>query len=486
MSLGSLFVRSISYPLYLFRHGRSGVLGNLRRLRRASYRREDKDALRSRQTAQLEYILKFAFDHCQLYNRRFKEAGVKREDLTGPEILPHLPILTRTDLRELMDQVLSDVYPFNKLLPAKTGGSTMEPLIFFRDSGVLNYRMAIELLLNEECGWRIGEPWVNFWGHLDDIPNEEVIRMLKYTVSNGLSRRMISCNSTFLDDERLLATAELMRRKNPTWVFGYPRAIATFARFIKEQKIKLPRVRGVLVTAEPLTPEDKEAISSCFGEQPLDRYASRELGMVSQECRAHCGLHVMTDNVYLEFLNQTPGQVEADSGFRVVATDLRNTGMPLIRYETDDVARPLADFGESPCDCRFSGMPLMSKVIGRVTDMFIRKDGSRFSGLDVPGMRMAESGWVNQIQYVQTDIDKLTVNIVKGENYSEELLPYLQGQVNDVFCSQVTLNPVFVDKIPKARSGKFMYSINSVPEESVKRVTSQSASPSQPSSQEPS
>ncbi len=473
-------VSKITYPLFLLRHGRHGTFRHLRELRKLDFRREAETDIKARQQALLTGILQYAFDHSSWYRKRFLDSGVKREDLHLPDILQSLPVVSRVDLRENMEEILSDEIPRDRMLQSKTGGSTMEPLMFYRDGNVLDYRMAFELLLNEEAGWKVGEPWVNFWGHLDDIPDEEVVRKFKYTVANGLSRRMIPYNATFLDEDKLAALAQKIREKRPTWIFGYPRAIAAFSRFVTRESIELPPVKGVLVTAEPTPPEDHEAIERCFGIRALDRYASREVGMVSQECSAHRGLHIMTDNVLVEFLDHRPGQVESDSIKRIVVTDLHNHAMPLIRYETDDVTSPLPR-PEEDCGCCFSGMPLMSHVGGRVTDMFIRKDGSWFTGLDVPGMRMAETGWVNQIQYIQTGIDEVTVRIVKGAQFNDEVLPYLQKEVDDVFVSSVRLNPEFVDKIEKTKSGKFMYSIRTIPEEEIRRITG-SAAPESPSS----
>ncbi len=475
-------VSKITYPLFLLRHGRQGTFRHLRRLNKLDFRREAAADIQARHDRSLTAILVYAFDHSAWYRKRFNDAGLKREDLQSPQVLQALPIVTREELRENMDEILSDEIPRSKMLMSKTGGSTMEPLMFYRDGNVLDYGMAFELLLNEEAGWKIGEPWVNFWGHLDDIPSEEVVRKLKYTIANGLSRRMIPFNATFVAEEKLAELAEVIRRKRPSWMFGYPRAIAAFSRFITKESIELPPVRGVLVTAEPTTPEDHQAIERCFGIRALDRYASRELGMVSQECVGHCGLHIMTDNVHIEFLDHEQGVVESDSIKRIVATDLHNHAMPLIRYETDDVARPLP-FPETDCGCCFSGMPLMSSVDGRVTDMFIRRDGSWFTGLDVPGMRMAETGWVNQIQYIQTGIDQVTVRIVKGDKFNDEVMPYLQKEIDEVFVSSVQLNPDFVDKIEKTKSGKFMYSIRRVSEEEIRRVTGTSTPRTASSSQ---
>lgn len=478
MSLLSAFVRNVTYPLYQARRGTHGSLSALRRIRSQRFDRAAVEDMRERQRKLLVDALQYAFDHSPWYAEKFSGAGASREDLAKEGALANLPVITRAELRENMGRVISGEYSRSDLRSAKTGGSTMEPLMFYRDLAVLNYRIAIELFLNEEAGWRIGEPWVNVWGHLDDIPTDDMMKRSKFLIYNDLSRREIACNATYLDEERLTDLIQRIQLKRPTWIFGYPRGIAELARFVIDQKIDLPPVRGVLTTAEPLTLEDQQSMEECFGVSPLDRYASRELGMVSQECAAHCGLHVMTDNVFVEYLKHDPSVADSDAPCRLVITDLRNRGMPLIRYETDDVADPIGDFGSSDCDCRLSGTPLMSHVAGRITDMFIRNDGSLFTGLDVPGMRMAETGWVNQIQYVQTDIDELTVNIVRGENYNPDVIPYLQGQVDTVFKSAVKLNPVFVEKIEKTRSGKYMYSINRVPGErlaSFKRTVPESS-----------
>jgi len=459
--------------MYLRHHGRRGVYPALAELRALDYSRKASAEIARRQQEKLVAILRQAYDNSPWYREKFISAGVKREDIRNSKALSALPILTRSDMYDHMDSILSTAYPRNQLLETKTGGSTMEPLIFYRDPYTLDYRIALELFLAEVASWRIGEWWVNIWGSLSDIPDKYGFEKLKYTIANSLSRRMLAFDSTFLSEDDYPKLAKIIQRKNVTLLFGYPRGVAGFARWAIDHRPDLQSLRGVICTAEPLAPEDRAVMREAFPTPIYDRYASREVGMISQECGGCDGLHILTDNVFVEFAPHSDDSVDPEAGGRIIITDLVNTGMPLIRYDTGDVARALPTPARS-CGCRLDGLPLMSAVVGRFADFLVRNDGTRFVGLDVPGMRMAEQGWVKQIQYVQTDIDTVTVRLIRGRNFSEAFYPYIQKQVDHVFKSHVQLTFTLVESIPRTRSGKSMYSICQIPPQRIAEL-SQSA-----------
>ena len=71
-----------------------------------------------------------------------------------------------------------------------------------------------------------------------------------------------------------------------------------------------------------------------------------------------------------EFINEQ-GEPCADGSIgRVVLTTLNNMSMPLIRYETSDLAAPVSGFCSSGL-----GLPRMSSVAGRLQDLIVTPRG---------------------------------------------------------------------------------------------------------------
>jgi phenylacetate-CoA ligase len=92
-----------------------------------------------------------------------------------------------------------------------------------------------------------------------------------------------------------------------------------------------------------------------------DCYGSHELGVVAHGCPAQEGNHILSLSHYVEIIDDQTGQKALPGATgSVVITDVVNYAMPLIRYETGD----LASMPAKPCSCG-SAYPLMSSVAGR-------------------------------------------------------------------------------------------------------------------------
>jgi len=95
-----------------------------------------------------------------------------------------------------------------------------------------------------------------------------------------------------------------------------------------------------------------------------------------------------------------------------------NRAMPLIRYELEDVGVP----SDQKCSCG-RGLPIMEKVIGRVADFLVKKDGSKVAGVSLIENTLTRIAGIEQMQIIQEDLDSVTLNIVPGKSFfgKEEL-----------------------------------------------------------------
>ena len=104
----------------------------------------------------------------------------------------------------------------------------------------------------------------------------------------------------------------------------------------------------------------------------------------------------------------SPGEVG-----RIVVTSLVNYAMPLIRYVIGD----LGAWAESPCGCG-RAWPLLREVTGRISDTFVRADGTLVAGQYWNYIAFMQD-WVQQFQVVQEAIDQLRVSIVVRDDVSD-------------------------------------------------------------------
>jgi phenylacetate-coenzyme A ligase PaaK-like adenylate-forming protein len=155
----------------------------------------------------------------------------------------------------------------------------------------------------------------------------------------------------------------------PTHLVGYASAVARLARATLAAELDIEPVR-VSTNSEPLSEEDRAAISKAWNAPIHNLWGSTEIGVQAVGCSRGDGLHVCEDEVVLERVDEdwrpvAPGEPAA----RTLATGLANRSFPFIRYDLGDEVKMLP--GECPCG---SSLVRVAEVEGRLDDDF-RYDG---------------------------------------------------------------------------------------------------------------
>jgi phenylacetate-coenzyme A ligase PaaK-like adenylate-forming protein len=172
---------------------------------------------------------------------------------------------------------------------------------------------------------------------------------------------------------------QLVERLNafqPQALYGYPSIVALLAVEQQAGRLRIAP-ESVFTSSEPLSPTVRERIAQAFGVRPYDFYATTE-GLYGHEC-PESSMHLFDDmciaeNVDDDYRPVPPGEV----GARLLVTNLFNLTQPLIRFEVTD----LVAVEPEPCPCGRSLMRLRS-LEGRAEDVL------RLGGVDVHPLQFA-------------------------------------------------------------------------------------------------
>ncbi len=216
------------------------------------------------------------------------------------------------------------------------------------------------------------------------------------------------------------------------------------------------RPGAIITSAELLDPEQRSLIEAVFECRVFDRYGSRETSVIASECEKHSGLHIGAENFLLEFIKENKPVKPGEYG-KIIITDLMNYGMPFIRYQIEDAGVP----SDETCACG-RGLPLMKMAAGRVTDFLVTPERKIISGASLTIYLVANTPGVAQAQLVQEKIDEIIFRIVKGENFGEKSLAYLQSEIPKFFGPSMKYQIEYVEQIPLESSGKYRFSISKV------------------------
>jgi phenylacetate-CoA ligase len=161
---------------------------------------------------------------------------------------------------------------------------------------------------------------------------------------------------------------------------AYAAGAAALAKYVNENNLRTWKDFPVLVGAERLWPQDREAINAAFG-PAFETYGCREVMLMASECEHHTGMHTSMETMIVEIVIRQPdGRTRparpGETG-EVLITDLHNLACPMLRYVNGDLAVAHA---EETCACGRS-LTKIGPIEGRTTETLRDGRGNAVSGM---------------------------------------------------------------------------------------------------------
>jgi phenylacetate-CoA ligase len=444
MSLYEQVFRRVLFPAYESGLRRRRTLAYL-----AGYERDQwlaPEQLRALQWQRLQRLLEHCGTHVPYYRRRWRELGVTAADIRSLDDYARLPVLTKAEIRAHAEEFEADGWR-GRLLYKATGGSTGEPLRFGYTRESNDRRTAVMWRGYGWAGARMGRRTLFLWGGAVGQPHP--LKQFKERLYHAaFARRML--NSFHMTDANLGRYADAIDSYRPEVIVGYVGPLVRLAQWLLDSGRRVARPVSVLGAAEALHDFQRELIERAFGCPAYNTYGCREVMLIASECEHRQGLHVNADHLVVELHGAQAGPGE------VLLTDLSNHGMPLLRYANGDMATA----GDGTCPCG-RGLPLLSRVDGRVLDAIRTPDGRLLPGEFFPHMLKDVPG-LKRFQLVQRDLDRLELSLVCGEAFDDASLAYIRREVAKVAGERVGLECRIVDDIPLTPSGKLRVTVSAL------------------------
>lgn len=437
-------------PAYESLYQRRHTLRYLRELERSQW--QSPDQIQARQFASLKRILEHAEQHCPYYQRTWAGLGLRSADLRSSDDFRRWPLIEKNQIREhRLEMRAADIQ--RPLLAKSTGGSTGVPLQFDLDMGSHERRWAAMLRGYGWAGATPGTKQFHLWGA--PVEPQSGKKQLKDRIFNLIQRRHM-VNSFQLSDSTVPDILRELNQYRPDVIVAYTGAMYQFARCLAERKLQPFSPKSIIVGAEKLHGFQRETIESVFRCRLFETYGSREFMLIGAECSEHRGLHVTSDQLLVEILNDDGQPTPAGQVGNVVITDLFNYGMPFIRYVNGDQA--LAGFDQCTCG---RGLPLLREVRGRRLDAIRTPDGKLVPGEFFPHL-FKDFGAVRQFQIVQTALDRLELRVVLLADMKDSDRSRILEAISNIVGPQVQLAWQPVPEIPLTKAGKHMVVVSHV------------------------
>lgn len=395
----------------------------------------------------LRAIVAHAVTSSPFYGRRLAAAGISPRTVHDISDLAGLPPLTKADVRNELEDILSRGYARTDLVLAKTGGSTGEALRVFCDRRGIQQRAGAALRADTWAGWRLGQPVAAVWG------NPPQPRTWRNKLRRLLKDRVFYLDTMRIDDAAIDRFARQWQHWRPGLLYGHAHSLFILAEAVAARGLTL-RPEGIVATSMMLLQNEREVIEATFGVPVTNRYGCEEVSLIACECEQHCGLHLNAEHAYVEILRDDGSPCPPGEDGRIVVTELVNYGMPMLRYEVGDRGVP----SDRKCACGRS-LPLLETLTGRVADFLLASDGSRVAGISLIENTLTRFTGIKQLQLVQEERLRLLANLVPGSDYGVEVEQQMLAVLRHSLGADMDVQVHLVEKIPQESSGKYRFSI---------------------------
>lgn len=410
------------------------------------------------QNERLSRLIRYAYDNVPYYGRLFDEWAVQPNDIKCTRDLAKLPVLNKHLIRSNFSDLKSRGFPFKKTVLASTGGSAGEPLMFYSTKDdQLNWGYARGLRARGWTGYKMGDKI--FFLHkrmIHPLIQEKIIKWPK-----ALLERSLFLDPATMSMETMSFFIQKIEESHPKFIAGYPSAIYLLARFIEREGRLRFRPEAVMTGGEQLYDHQRELLEKVFECETYNNYSSWEVHNIASECPEHMGLHIAVENITLEVVDDAGLPVPIGREGRILLTNLHNYAMPLIRYDIDD----LGVLSDKVCSCG-RGLPLLSKLSGRTTDVILTRSGRLIPGIALPFRFLARLG-VEQFQMLQESYDSVIIKLILEKEYprehSDKLTKEIKGQYQPILGEDVDITVQFVDQIATTAHGKRKIVISNLP-----------------------
>jgi phenylacetate-CoA ligase len=380
------------------------------------------------------------------------EAAFHPDQLKSLNDIARVPVLTKSDIQDNRERMISRGSPRATLIEDNTGGSTGAPLKFFYDADRRDWREAATLRHDEWTGWKIGATKAILWGASQDMRHPP-------TVMAWLRRHMVErysiLDASSIDDAAMNDFVAQLRAKRPFLLQAYANTLGVFARYVLAHGIADLRPKAIISSAEVLTPQTRSDAEAAFGCKVFDRYGCREFAVIASQCEMHGALHVNAENLLVEVL--ADGVPRHDQDGEIVVTDLRNLAMPMIRYAIKDMGR----LSSADCSCGRS-LPLLDMAAGRVTDFLLATNGARVSGVVIATYVSTRVSGIQQMQIEQFAPGQVIVRLVAGPEWGSRNETNLRTRLQEYLGYDMRVEVTCVPAIPLEKSGKYRFSVSHI------------------------
>jgi len=397
--------------------------------------------IREYQDERLRNLVGHAYRTVPYYRRRFDDLKLRPDDVKTVEDLQKLPVLTKEDVRENFEEMVSSEFSRDKLVFCHTSGTTGKSLQFYQEPRAIQFRWAVWWRHRRRFGVPFDAPYAAFTG-LAAVPLEQ--QRPPFWRENRPMRQTIFTMHHIVP-ANVRAIVGRLNEGGFDYYAGYPSIIFVLAGLIEESGYQVAAPPKMIFTgAENLYENHRRLMRNVFKADVTDEYGFSEgCGNASR-----CERDVFHEDFEFGILECAEGKsIAGDTRQgRIVATGFGSYGMPFIRYDVGDVGT----WKDDVCECGRSSK-VLTGIDGRVEDFVITPEGRKILRFDYV---FKDAHNVRDAQVVQREVGEIRLLVMRRNAYSQADEEHLRREIRTKISSKLRVAFEYVDEIEREPNGK--------------------------------
>jgi phenylacetate-CoA ligase len=380
------------------------------------------ERLRQQQERRLRLLLEHAYQNVPLYRALYDRGGFRPEHFCSMDDLRRIPLLEKSDLKDTpADQLVIRGVDPRQCEVVCTSGSTGRPLRIY--------------LRPHDQAWQRAVAWRILFEHGFHWTDRTLDIRHTHGPTYFVQRLGIASKDWIPILDSPESWARILAEKKHETIMASASSLSALAEAVQQMRLTVRTPKLILSDSESLTTSARRLIHRALGVDPIDVYGLVELSNFAWECERREGFHVSVDSHVVE-VDAPPGEVGS-----LVATDLGMWTMPIIRYNTGD----MAEMDPAPCSCGRT-LPKLALIHGRETDSVILPDGKRVYWPFFHEV-LAKHEDLSQGRIIQDDLHSLTLQLAIPAEKAQTILR-IKTEIEEVLPSSVQLRVERLDAIP--------------------------------------
>jgi phenylacetate-coenzyme A ligase PaaK-like adenylate-forming protein len=236
---------------------------------------------------------------------------------------------------------------------------------------------------------------------------------------------------------------EVCQRLNefqPTYLMAYASSVAELASAQLRGELDI-HPRWVCTNSGPQDEDIRERSMRAWGVKASDSWGCVEIGQMGIECEYSPGMVICEDGAILEVVDHNNQPVSSvEDAAKVLATNLTNKSIPMIRYEVDDIIEIGDGIPEYPAYKR------VIRILGKATNWFLYGDIKVHPTAYSDILELEKE--VDEFQVVQTEQGAHIKLVCNGEPNIKEIKDTILKNLHKYGLTNPIVDFEVVDSLP--------------------------------------